>query len=269
MRRVVAIGLAVALVGLSAPTAYAYSDGDSDKVEDEHDNCVGFANPFQFDTDGDGRGDDCEQPLPLSDDFAGSDGSDVMFGSFRPSVLAGGGGPDGLYGLGGDDILDGGPGSDTLVGGPGDDRVTGGSGCDIFGIDVGIDQRDVITDFEPGIDRVRFPPRSRITSQVHPPRAITGGTQNLEVRFEVDDLPAAVVVFEGVRPGSRLVLSTAPCNDQPPPSSVCPAPGAWRQMVFVGFEDLFCPGRGGLSVGIGVYQPPLRKLIAVGLRRAP
>lgn len=61
-----------------------------------------------------------------------------------------------IHGLGGNDILIGGAGDDTLVGGPGDDVLTGGPGRDTFHLNApgqGIDQ---ITDFTPGVDRLRI-----------------------------------------------------------------------------------------------------------------
>jgi len=251
--RRVRVAALVAVLGLSGPSAFA-SDGDSDKVEDDQDNCQGSANPFQFDVDGDGEGDICERPMPMSDSFEGTSGTDLMFGSYRQSVLAGAGGRDALYGGPGDDVLDGGSGPDLLVGGPGDDLITGGPGCDVFGIDLAIEHRDVISDFESGIDRVRFPPRSREAARNRLPSIRHGGTGSLEVTFLIEDSPDAVVVFAGISPGARLVLSTDPCGEPPPPSSICPVPGANSRIVFVGFEDMYCPGRGELSINTGVYR---------------
>ncbi len=56
MRRIVTVILLGAALPLYSPSISAgYSDGDSDKVEDEDDNCRGAANPLQFDIDGDGE----------------------------------------------------------------------------------------------------------------------------------------------------------------------------------------------------------------------
>ncbi|MCM2563865.1 hypothetical protein M8756_17120 [Lutimaribacter sp. EGI FJ00015] len=67
-----------------------------------------------------------------------------------------------LDGTGRDDLLSGGAGAATLVGGAGNDtladgqghdRLTGGAGADVFLLEPD-DARDVITDFEPGRDRI-------------------------------------------------------------------------------------------------------------------
>ena len=253
MRRT-AVAVLAALLVIGASPALAYSDGDSDKVEDDRDNCRGSANPFQFDIDGDGEGDVCERPIPMSDSFEGTTESDLMFGSFRESTLSGSVGPDALYGGPGDDVLDGGPGTDALIGGPGDDILTGGPGCDVFGIDTAIEHRDLITDFEPGIDRLRFPPTVRAAGQNRLPTIEHGGQSLLEVTFLIEGAPDTVVVFAGFTPGARLVLSTLSCGESPPPASICPLPGAGRKAVFVGFEDMFCPDRGELWANTGVYD---------------
>lgn len=252
--RLIGVAILAALLVLSGSPALAYSDGDSDKVEDDGDNCLGAANPFQFDVDDDGEGDVCERPIPMSDSFEGTSGIDLVFGSFRKSTLSGGTGSDSLYGGPGDDVLDGGPGTDALVGGPGNDILTGGPGCDVFGIDTAIEHRDLITDFEPGIDRFRFPPTARGAGRNRVPRIEHGGQNLLEVTFLIEGAPDAVVVFAGIPSGTRLVLSTMPCGEGPPPASICPLPGAGRKSVYVGFEDMFCPDRGELWANTGVYQ---------------
>jgi len=254
MRSVAVVVVCVALVALNSVAALAYTDGDSDKVEDEHDNCQGSANPLQFDIDADGKGDLCEQPIPISDAFKGTPGIDLVFGSFRDSVLSGGRGADALYGGPGNDILDGGAGRDFLIGGPGDDVMTGGPGCDVFGIHTAIEHRDVITDFSPLFDRLRFPPRARSAARDGLPSVEYGGSDHLEVIFRIEGAPDAAVVFEGIQPGTHVMLSTEPCGDQLPPVSVCPAFGAARTTIFVGFEAMFCPDSGELWKNTGVYH---------------
>ena len=68
-------------------------------------------------------------------------------------TLSGGGGDDILSGQGGADTINGGNGDDLIMDGAGADRMTGGAGADefIFVID---GARDVIVDFQPGIDRI-------------------------------------------------------------------------------------------------------------------
>jgi hypothetical protein len=244
--------LCVAALVWAAPIALA-SDGDSDKIEDEFDNCVG-ANPFQFDADRDGEGDLCERPILIVDEFAGTEGPDLVFGGFRSSVLSGGEGTDSLYGEGGDDTLDGGPGLDALAGGPGNDRLTGGAECDVFGIETRIEQRDVITDFSPIVDRVRFPPLARGEGRYRLPSVEAGGADHLVVSFIVDDEPVSEVEFLGLSPTAPVVLSTDPCGPLPIPAGICPRPRARRSMVFVGFVDASCPDTSGLRRSTGVFD---------------
>ena len=68
-------------------------------------------------------------------------------------ILAGGATDDILVGAGGNDILSAGAGNDILIDGAGQDSLAGGSGADefVFTRDA---TRDIITDFEPGVDRI-------------------------------------------------------------------------------------------------------------------
>lgn len=74
-------------------------------------------------------------------------------GGAGAQTLTGGTGHDLLSGGAGNDVLSGGAGDDLLMGGAGADRLTGGAGADVFvfGDDPG---QDVVTDFEPGTDRL-------------------------------------------------------------------------------------------------------------------
>jgi Ca2+-binding RTX toxin-like protein len=77
--------------------------------------------------------------------------ANVLIGNSVNNVLDGGAG---------DDILNGGLGDDTLIGGAGRDVLTGGGGNDIFDFNslrdlgLGADNRDVITDFISGQDKI-------------------------------------------------------------------------------------------------------------------
>ena len=99
----------------------------------------------------------------------GNNGANVMTGTPEIDTLSGGAGKDTLSGLGandtlnggdGNDTIDGGTGNDTITGAAGADRLTGGAGNDLF-VYTGVGQsgpgasaRDVITDFQPGTDRI-------------------------------------------------------------------------------------------------------------------
>jgi Ca2+-binding RTX toxin-like protein len=95
--------------------------------------------------------------------------ANVMTGNAAANALSGAGGHDTLLGLAGadvlaggegNDLLDGGEGNDRLVGGAGADRLTGGAGADLFVFDAVADTpvaaRDVVQDFEAGLDRLDF-----------------------------------------------------------------------------------------------------------------
>jgi len=256
-RIVISVGTLIAMGSLLfAITPVFASDGDSDKVEDEHDNCRGLANPFQFDVDADGEGDLCE-PFPILDEFAGTPEPDLVFGGFRSSRLSGAGGGDSLYGEAGNDILAGGPGRDALVGGPGDDALSGGAHCDVFGIDTRITQRDTILDFDPTVDRMRFPPLFRSPNRNHLPQAEMVPGDELTVELRVSGEATTTVVFRGLEASVPIVLSTRPCGEGPPPQSICPQRNAHRSLLFIGFDSIYCPGDGGLERLTGVYATAL------------
>ena len=95
-----------------------------------------------------GRGDDV---------LAGSGGADRLYGGQGADRLSGGDGFDLLVGGQGGDILRGDGGNDVLIGGKGGDVLTGGGGADVFDFSRldGTD-RDVITDFEVGVDSIHL-----------------------------------------------------------------------------------------------------------------
>ena len=77
----------------------------------------------------------------------------TRIGGSGADTLTGGAGGDVLMGNGGNDTIEGGGGDDILHDGAGIDRLTGGAGADLF-ILTADDQRDTITDYEPGKDRL-------------------------------------------------------------------------------------------------------------------
>lgn len=83
----------------------------------------------------------------------------VMRGSEGNDTFTGGGGTVGVWLAGSNDVISGGAGDDILNGGPGSDTLSGGSGADtfVFTIPGYSSDVDVITDFEPGVDRIRLP----------------------------------------------------------------------------------------------------------------
>ncbi len=77
----------------------------------------------------------------------------VRLGGSDADHLTGTAGDDLLWGGAGADVLAAGAGDDVLVDGPGADSLSGGAGADLFVL-VADGQRDLITDFQPGIDRL-------------------------------------------------------------------------------------------------------------------
>lgn len=95
----------------------------------------------------------------FNDTLTGTGEQDVLDGGWGNDVLNGLGGNDRLIGGLGDDTLNGGDGDDVLIGGWGKDMLTGGAGKDIFRFESKTDspassQRDVITDFRSGEDKI-------------------------------------------------------------------------------------------------------------------
>lgn len=101
------------------------------------------------------------------DSIAGGGGGDQLAGGLGADQIEGGSGDDLMAGDGGNDRLWGEAGRDTVTGGLGDDMISGGSGADVLSGDAGADRfvfvpgdsglaraRDLITDFEAGVDRI-------------------------------------------------------------------------------------------------------------------
>ena len=77
-------------------------------------------------------------------------------GNDLANMITGNSGDNRLFGLGGADALNGAGGNDELHGGYGRDRLTGGTGADsfVFDTELGVANRDVITDFSAGQDTI-------------------------------------------------------------------------------------------------------------------
>lgn len=128
------------------------------------------------------------------DRLHGNTGDDLMYGGADADWIAGGYGNDRGFGGEGNDEVIGGPGDDWLDGNTGDDVLVGGDGTDTFVFSGGGKARDVIEDFEPGVDRLEIPGEYSI-------HAVNGGA---EIRWSggiifvkganVTDLPASPVI---------------------------------------------------------------------------
>ena len=91
--------------------------------------------------------------------FIGTTGDDVWKGGNLVDQITGDIGADILSGLADNDTISGDAGADTLTGGFGKDLLTGGADADIFNFDLRGEtpkgaSRDVITDFQHGIDDI-------------------------------------------------------------------------------------------------------------------
>lgn len=101
-----------------------------------------------------------------NDTLGGGYGFDVLYGGAGDDLFGAGHHDDQLYGGSGDDILNAGEGADQLFGGADNDRLnggedndelTGGSGVDTFVFaSYRAGERDIILDFEIGIDVLRL-----------------------------------------------------------------------------------------------------------------
>ena len=87
-------------------------------------------------------------------------GDDTVLAGAGNDKIAGGAGDDTLAGGGGNDVIQGGDGNDIIIGGADADIMGGGDGADKFifvsALDsgVGVGLRDVILDFEVGVDKI-------------------------------------------------------------------------------------------------------------------
>ncbi len=99
-----------------------------------------------------------------NDFLFGDDGDDLLLGRDGNDRMYGGAGADRLVGHDGTDVMDGGAGNDRLIGGNGLDRLTDGAGADRMTGGPGLVQdvfifvqdgrRDVITDYQDGLDKI-------------------------------------------------------------------------------------------------------------------
>lgn len=103
-----------------------------------------------------------------------------VLGGTKGDILRGNWADNVLQGRGGSDRLFGGGGQDTLIGGTGSDILTGGAGADTFHFNSQSEFRDTITDFEVGVDFLRFVGASvglgGITGGLDPARFHSGTT---------------------------------------------------------------------------------------------
>jgi Ca2+-binding RTX toxin-like protein len=111
---------------------------------------------------------DVVDTLVSIENVIGTNQADFLIGNGSANFLSGGGSTDRLEGRGGNDKLSGGGGTDVLgvgdllIGGSGVDTLTGGTDPDTFmyvstnDSGVGLGNRDLITDFQPGLEHIKL-----------------------------------------------------------------------------------------------------------------
>jgi Ca2+-binding RTX toxin-like protein len=95
---------------------------------------------------------------PGPDTLIGGDGNDLLFARDGDDWMYGGNGNDRLESGQGDDRLSDGAGADTLVGGEGNDRIlmAADGATDVVGWDSIAEGGDLISGFQPGLDKLRL-----------------------------------------------------------------------------------------------------------------
>ncbi|MDT9235451.1 MAG: CAP domain-containing protein [Limnospira sp. PMC 737.11] len=88
-------------------------------------------------------------------------GNNLLFGNLGNDTLIGGSGNDSPYGGAGNDVIIGGPGNSLISGDKGLDTLTGGGGANQFILASSTADRDLITDFQPGVDKIIVPNGAR------------------------------------------------------------------------------------------------------------
>lgn len=123
--------------------------------------------------------------------LSGGDGSDTLIGNVGSDLLMGGDGIDKLYGM---------DGNDTLVGGEGADFLFGGAGADTFVfVPSNTSERDVIGDFESGLDKIDLSAFTLIEGYNPNNRRIAfdSRTSTLTVDVNGDGFDDVIVAFRG------------------------------------------------------------------------
>ncbi|SLN56779.1 Hemolysin, plasmid [Roseivivax jejudonensis] len=130
------------------------------------------------------------------DTLVGGEGDDSIGGGEGNDVVFGGDGDDFLAGGGRDDAITGGAGDDTINGGVGNDTISGGEGADLFvwsDAEPGNGSVDFVTDFEDGVDQLRFDNVPFV-----PGSGLQGRLDSLDVRDELaGGETAAVLSYNG------------------------------------------------------------------------
>jgi serralysin len=137
------------------PNAIALLEGNDYLVNDSNGKII-YGNQGS-DTILGGNGNDTLFGGQENDSLEATGGNNILFGNLGNDTLIGGPGNDSLYGGAGNDVIIGGTGNSIISGDKGLDTLTGGGGANQFILQSSGTDRDVITDFKPGIDKMRLP----------------------------------------------------------------------------------------------------------------
>ncbi|MGF1493573.1 MAG: right-handed parallel beta-helix repeat-containing protein [Microcoleaceae cyanobacterium] len=147
------------------------------------------------------------------DRIKGKGGNDLLFGGDERDTIDGGNGNDLLVGGDDKDRINGGQGNDVIDGAQGNDLLRGGPGADIFVVnsDSG---RDLIIDFEPGIDFIGITDDSMLKLQ--------SSSTHLERTLIKDEAGKTLAILRGVDSSEiddDIFISVASASDTESPIS--------------------------------------------------
>lgn len=156
---------------------------------------------------------------------------DLNLGRNLGVYLQGTAGADTLIGGEGSDALNGGAGADILIGGRGAETLYGGAGADIFRYTAATDsplspgQRDVITDFVTGVDRIDLSPLRTGAADVFG-IAVWNGDRHLFVDLGGDGVNELQIIVVGAALALSDIIWTVPsAASQGPFDAPAPAVG--------------------------------------------
>jgi Ca2+-binding RTX toxin-like protein len=173
-----------------------YGGGGGDRIAGGAGSDIGYGGGGADAMSGEAGGDTLEGG-DGDDRIDGGEGTNFLFGERGSDGLVSGSGSDQLFGGGGADRLAAGGGADFVVGGFGDDRLSanapGGAGDDAVDTFIfeGAFGRDVVTDFEVGLDGILF-------AVGIGPGDVTTRAFGDNVRVDVDLLEGQSIVLRGV-----------------------------------------------------------------------
>ena len=198
--------------------------GGNDYFENDNTGRIVFGNAGN-DTIIGGVGNDTIAAGRDDDRIQATAGDNILFGNLGSDTLTGGSGNDSLFGGQGNDAINGGAGNDLLSGDRGVDTLTGGGGANQFFLQSSNANRDLITDFQPGVDKLRVPNGVTIADlRLQASGASTNVSLNGGVIAELNNVSVASLTTDDFI-GELGNIST------PPPESDGPNPNFEEQVL--------------------------------------